>query len=421
MRFTTPKNHIIMHKPYTLGDFGESPASITGSWSDVYRSDPVMGSGKANKYAMVQPGYNQYARVNSGTLQYPFTWCAWLKKFAHKNTSYPIFLSYGLPYMACNGSGDPFRFSYRDQSGTQSNLRSDTIPSLNTWYHMCVTDDGTTLKLYINGNLEDSTTNNMTSSGSSNSAFDMGRHYNNNNYRIHGAVDDVRVYDVALEAEEIQALADLTRDERVLEIKSNGDIILNNYISEEYDWKLLTNFASDDLDPYSWYETDWPHLLNTSGAFVRNSSTLDDDGWTKYLTTIDTSSYTRYRGYMQFFYSSSPNGYIYKDLPTGYSRLRVRWGNWYSGSSYLDLDGSNVQTIGSDGGSRDYETDISGGEEIRFRESGIVWPGEIWVGNPKSYTGKVYQDRIEYKLINSTGNTRIDGTDLYYSGKIIVR
>ena len=416
-----PKTHIVMNEPYTLQDFGSLPSSITNSWSGVYGGKPQMGSGKANKYAIVQSAYNQMSRVDSGRLTYPFTWCAWLKKFAHTDTSYPIFLSYGLPYMACNGSGQPWRFSYKDEGGSQTNLYSTTIPSLNTWYHVCATDDGTTLRWYINGVLEDSTTNNMTSTGSSNTSFDIGRHHSNNNYRIHGAIDDVRVYDTVLSEDEIAALASLTPDERVIEITNTGDVIVNG-LTEETDWKLFTSFQSAALDPYPWYDSSLDWVIG--GVGIKNTTTLDADGWTRYLTTIDTSTYTRYRGYMQFFYSSSPIGYIYKNLPTGYSKLRVRWGNWYSGTSYLDLNGSNVQSIGGDGGHRDFYRDISGGETIRFRESGITWPGEIWVGNPKT-EGDIFKEKVTYNFVKNTGITSprllSDNLTFEYPGNLIIR
>lgn len=423
MKFTTPKNHVFMHTPYTLKDFGSNPANVANSWSTVYMSKPQMGSGKVNKYGMVQSGYNQFSRVDSGTLTYPFTWCAWLKKFAHTDTSYPIFMSYGLPYMACNGSTSPFRFSYLNQAGSQANLQGTTIPSLAAWYHVCVTDDGTTIKLYVNGQLEDSSTDNMRSQGSTNAAFEIGRHYQENNYRIHGAVDDIRLYDVALEQTEIQAIANMEKDERTLEITDSGDVIVNQYIEEDYDWKLWANFGSYALDPYSWHESNCGYIINPTGIFLRNTATLDADGWTRYLTTIDTSQYTRYRGYMQFFYSGTPIGYIQKSLPFGYSRLRVRWGNWYSGTSYLDLNGVNKQTIGSGGGGRDYEVAISGGELLRFRESGITWPGEIWVGNSKTYSGGLIEDKADFKFVKNTNITdpRIVGTTLEYPGNLIVR
>ena len=72
----------------------------------------------------------------------------------------------------------------------------------NIWYHAIMTYDGTTFKLYLNGNLVDSLNISITINPNSNS-LTIGTN-NDNDYFFPGLIDEVRIYNRALTASEIQ-------------------------------------------------------------------------------------------------------------------------------------------------------------------------------------------------------------------------
>jgi len=143
----------------------------------------------------------KYIRINRSLNPSSWTVSSWLMKRAHTVSGYPIFWSFSLPYMASDGSGQPFRLSY--SAPGQVNTSGTTIPELNQWYHVVATADSSGTKIYVNGNLEGSNSLIATNVGG---AFDIGRHLGSDSYRINGAVDDLRIYNRALSANEISLL-----------------------------------------------------------------------------------------------------------------------------------------------------------------------------------------------------------------------
>ncbi len=134
----------------------------------------------------------------------------WVYKKSHSVQSYPIFLSFGLPYIANNSASSAFRLSYTNTSGSQVSLSGTTVPQIDDWHHVLVTAGSDLVRIYVNGNLENTT--GVLSQDSSSSTFDIGRHYGSNTYRIHGGIDDIRIYNRALTASEIQTLYAQTKD-----------------------------------------------------------------------------------------------------------------------------------------------------------------------------------------------------------------
>lgn len=151
----------------------------------------------------------------------------WLLKTNHNPQSYPIFLSYGLPYIACNGSTSSFRLSYTGPSG-QTNVSGSTIPLLNEWYHVVGTFSSDGAKLFINGIHEN--TNSLLATNTGNS-FLLGGHGTGTTYRVEGSISDVRIYNRALSAEEISILYEITNPEINNRMKQSKDCV---YIRGEF-------------------------------------------------------------------------------------------------------------------------------------------------------------------------------------------
>jgi hypothetical protein len=172
-----------------------------------------------------------------------------------------------------------------------------------------------------------------------------------------------------------------------------GSAAFDAYCNMTYDgggWTLLDNFVSSlagDSDPYG---------AAIGGSNIQNSSGLTSAGYTTYLTHIEHTSYHREAGYLQMFYSSSPQGYIQKTLPSYADEVYVKWGNWYGGSAYLMMNGSTVQTLGGNYGAATYQASYDTGDVIRFQENGIFWVGEVWVRSSNSDNYGAIEDSSGY-------------------------
>ena len=108
-------------------------------------------------------------------------------------------------YLYKNGSDNKIGFTYYDSATNAATLVTNNAVDLNTWYHLCVTTDGTTDKLYLNGAEEDSISSIV--GIDVNTPLVIGRFYSNfTDYNIDGQIDQVRFYELALDATAVQNL-----------------------------------------------------------------------------------------------------------------------------------------------------------------------------------------------------------------------
>lgn len=104
-----------------------------------------------------------------------------------------------------NGADNKIAFSQYDSSDNAASVVSDNAAQVNTWYHVCVTGDGTTNKLYINGVEEDSAS--AVTATSTTDALVFGRFYSNiSNYYLNGVIDQVRFFDTTLSSSKVEKL-----------------------------------------------------------------------------------------------------------------------------------------------------------------------------------------------------------------------
>ncbi|MHC4535676.1 MAG: LamG-like jellyroll fold domain-containing protein, partial [Planctomycetota bacterium] len=149
---------------------------------------------------------------------------------------------------------------YIKTGGILRHLRAGSVLTEGYWYHVVGTWDGTTQRLYLDGVEIDS----QTPGGVLDSAFD-GAHISSENEPINGLLDEVRIYNRALSAEEIASLAKVLTFKELTETKAGTDVtsitILTPSGTREGDL-LIAAIA-----------TDW----DTSGAMTPPTG----EGWTK--------------------------------------------------------------------------------------------------------------------------------------------
>ncbi len=133
-------------------------------------------------------------------------------------------------------------FQFQRTDGVGLNLHSTTALQPGSWYHVACTYNGSTAAIYINGVLNASTSFSGTPI-TSNDPLTFG--YSGWNEFFKGALDDVRIYNRTLRADEIASLASKTYD-------SDGDGI-PDYLEDRngdgvYDTGDFANFNSSDTD-----------------------------------------------------------------------------------------------------------------------------------------------------------------------------
>jgi len=154
-------------------------------------------------------GVNDYVDVSDGDslgLTDAFTLEAWFKTPSFSTISALITKDIGgglSSYRLSIHSVGKIRIEIAtsDCSGWGTNDIANTVLQLNTWQHISVTYDGNTVKHYLNGILDDSFvyTDSLCVSGNSlYIGWEGGSQYAN------GSIDEVRIYNHALSAEEIQ-------------------------------------------------------------------------------------------------------------------------------------------------------------------------------------------------------------------------
>jgi PKD repeat protein len=126
-----------------------------------------------------------------------------------KNTVFSNFEAYSLSISNQSGPG---RFYLSKGNGGLATAINNTITAIltNTWYHVVCTVDNTTLRIYVNGNLENTTSTTL------NFSYDIGKNIyfggsNEPSFNLpfNGTLDNVRFYNRILNAAEVGQLYNL--------------------------------------------------------------------------------------------------------------------------------------------------------------------------------------------------------------------
>ncbi len=120
----------------------------------------------------------------------------------YSKTNYTDGLGYGLFI----NNDNHFYFRTGTTGWVKTAVLSNAMVTTGTWYHIVGVREDTTLKIYVNGSLDNSTTGTLRDVDNTVSAV-IGRFYSNHDdYYHNGTIDDVLIYNRALSAEEVEQL-----------------------------------------------------------------------------------------------------------------------------------------------------------------------------------------------------------------------
>jgi hypothetical protein len=131
-------------------------------------------------------------------------------------------------------------------------------PFIGKWAHVAATFDGNTAKLYLNGGEVDSGLWNLSHGPDPNIFLTIGQTtdqngWNNGPASFYGYLDEVRIYNRALEPNEIAYLADPTPEDGYLQrpVPSNAEIYVDEPVGQQ-----VVNFKDYALVAKKWLEED---------------------------------------------------------------------------------------------------------------------------------------------------------------------
>lgn len=198
-----------------------SPSNYSGSligsptWVSGVPSDSV------SPYALKFNGTSQYVVANQQTISGSFSVCCWCN-FITIGSNYPMLVALGnvSDYSIQNYSifldfsdSNEFAFQYRNGS-LNDRLDSGVVPSLNTWYHVCVTCNitstpNTNIIFYINGN-NIASTNYADNPGTiAPQVFNIGCYGDTTSFCANAIISDVRIYNRVLSSTEVSKIYNL--------------------------------------------------------------------------------------------------------------------------------------------------------------------------------------------------------------------
>jgi len=185
---------------------GNSNNGRLGSSSTADVSDPKWSKGK-NGGGMSFDGKDDYVDILTPSILKPTTQYltieAWIKPQNLTGSHFAVTEAWCTDFrIGTNGSkAEAFIWTSDDAENVQSN----TSLSTNNWYHIVMTYDNLTLKLYLNGKFENSGIEDGPV-GNIETYIYIGSNKAGcgNAYPFSGSIDDVRIYNRALSAEEVR-------------------------------------------------------------------------------------------------------------------------------------------------------------------------------------------------------------------------
>jgi hypothetical protein len=184
-------------------------------------------------------------------------------------------------YLYKNGPDNKIGFTYYDSAVNAATLVTNNAVDLNTWYHLCITTNGTTDRLYLNGVEEDSTSSIV--GIDVNTPLVIGRFYSNfTDYNIDGQIDQVRFYESTLDA---TAVANLYNEKQAYITKNASNPFGD---SNEVAFYKFENNSNDSTGSNNGTDTS---ITYTSGSGIIGTYSADFNGSSSYISVPHSSTF----------------------------------------------------------------------------------------------------------------------------------
>jgi len=182
--------------------------NATGSWQGTASgTSGYYSAGKVGSWAGAFDGTSTYVGTsfNSSVLGSSFSLCAWVELFPGGGNYPESFGTTGnnILFGAVGGGGSKMDIYIKNSVGSYTDTSNSNSMSLSAWHFVTGTFDGTNGRVYVDGVLQATTPAGTAASFSG--LMNIGKNLASNSY-WNGLIDDVRIYNRALSAAEIQAL-----------------------------------------------------------------------------------------------------------------------------------------------------------------------------------------------------------------------
>ena len=163
------------------------------------------GGGSETDTALMLTGTGQYAeKTEAGTTPFDLTGDVTLQAWVYPTTDCPsdqAIVAKLNSYMMYCGSG-VWKYVYDSDGAGWAGSNSTIKVVKNEWHHIAFSKSGTTMSIYMDGNVVQTVTGQTASMSPNNDAFQIGR-YGTSSY-FQGELDEVRVYNSARTQNQIQ-------------------------------------------------------------------------------------------------------------------------------------------------------------------------------------------------------------------------
>jgi len=181
-----------------------------------------VGYSTDNKGSMVFDGVNDYADCGNttslsdigGTTNITVSVWAYYNAYGGGGQSYSVMTVKGNPWTwLLENPSNTFKFRIT-AGGADVNVADTSAHSLNTWYNVVGTYDGSSMRIYVNGVLKNTKTQAGTLATNTSTAK-IGT-FQGTNYNLNGKISNVSIYNRALTAVEISQNFEATRGRYVI-------------------------------------------------------------------------------------------------------------------------------------------------------------------------------------------------------------
>lgn len=158
-------------------------------------------------------------------------------------------------------------FGVRNSGASIGRGDSSTTMSMNKWFHVVGTYDGSKVSIYVNGLLEDENPYSNTITYGSN-PIEIGRYraHPDDGYDFDGLIDEVRIYDRALSEKEVFDLYENGIKGGMFLLRSSSNQITDNLLMEQPNLGIYATDQSDNNDIYYNVLVDngasWPQAID---------------------------------------------------------------------------------------------------------------------------------------------------------------